>query len=184
MTRLRLRRALAADELAAHNPVPLDHRAWPDHVQRVRETIALARRLGPVESAADLSAGDGAIINGLDVQRRYLGDFAPGYEYTGLIEDTIWDIPDVDLFVLTETLEHLDEPQVVLKAIRSKARLLVLSTPLDAWNDTNLEHYWAHDREGVEEMLSDAGWSVVEFLDLDYRSHGPASYRFGCWTCS
>jgi hypothetical protein len=182
--RLRLRRALAADELAGHNPVPLDHRAWPDHVERVAETIALARKLGPVDSAADLSAGDGAIIQALDVGRRHLGDFAPGHEYTGMVEDTIWTIPDVDLFVLTETCEHLDDPDAVLKAIRGKARMLVLSTPLDAWNDTNPEHYFAWDREGVEEMLIDAGWAVTEFLDLDYRSHGPASYRFGCWTCS
>lgn len=181
MTRLRLRRALAIDELAAHNPVPLDHRAWPDHIERVRETIALARRLGPVESAADLSAGDGAIINGLDVGRRYLGDFAPGYEYTGLIEDTINQIPDVDLFVCTETLEHVDEPDALLKAIRGKAKALVLSTPIDAWADTNPEHLYAWDRLEVESMLAD--WTVEAYLRLDFRPTNPLSYCFGIWVC-
>jgi hypothetical protein len=187
MNRARLRPPYSPDELARLYAIPHDHRRWSDHHLRVNATIEVARwmcqTIGGVESAADLSCGNGAILKAIPAHDRHFGDFAPGYEYTGPIEETVDPIPAVDLFVCSETVEHLDDPDVALKAIRSKTRHLVLSTPVDAWDDTNPEHYWAWSRAGVEEMLTAAGFEVVVYSTVDFRPSGMA-YQFGIWGCS
>jgi len=177
--RERLRPVWPDDELARLYAEPHDHHRWGDHEIRVDATIALGQRLaGPgVVSAADLSCGNGSILSAMPATLRYFGDFAPGYDITGPIEQTVDLIPPVDLFVCSETIEHLDDPETVLKAIRAKTSLLLLSTPVGAWDDGNPEHYWAWDREAVERMLTDAGFTVVEYAEV------APSYRFGIWGC-
>lgn len=185
MNRQRLRAAYTPDELTRIYPAPHDHRRWHDHHLRVAATIEVARWLadaGTVHTAADLSCGNGAILSAVPAAVRIFGDFAPGHELTGPIEDTIEQIPPVDLFVCSETIEHLDDPDVVLKAIRGKADRLVLSTPVDAWDDTNPEHYWAWSRTDVEDMLSAAGFDVVVYTAVDFRPSG-LPYEFGIWGC-
>jgi hypothetical protein len=180
---VRLRPAHSADELARIYATPHQHGKWDDHRVRVAVTAQFAHALtGHVDTAADLSCGDAAIINALDVGTRYLGDFAPGYPITGPIDDTIEQVPVVDLFVCCETLEHVDDPALTLKKVRAKTRALVLSTPVDAFQDTNPEHYWAWSREGVEAMLVAAGFSVVVHSALDFCPSG-AEYCFGVWYC-
>lgn len=183
MTRERLRPAYGDGDLAQVYAAPHQHAVHADHQLRVAVTIQVAHALaGPVVSAADLSCGDAAILKTLRVQRRYLGDYAPGHEFTGPIESTIGQIPPVDLFVCTETLEHLDDPDTTLKAVRGKTAGLILSTPVDAWGDDNPQHYWAWDRAEVEAMLSAAGFTVALYNELDVRPAGGA-YSFGIWGC-
>jgi 2-polyprenyl-3-methyl-5-hydroxy-6-metoxy-1,4-benzoquinol methylase len=145
-----------------------DHTSFDDHVLRVKHTIQFVRDNLPMNknmlTVADLSAGDGAIANGLPFPNKILGDYYPGFEYTGKIEDTIEQIPNVDLFVLSETLEHVDNPLEVLKQIRNKTNYLLVSTPQDNWEDDNPEHYWAWDKDGVEGLLKDAGFEPIAFL--------------------
>jgi len=181
--RVRLRPAWSDAELARIYARPHDHTQWQDHLARVVLTAQFIRTAaGTIRGdAADLSCGDGAILKAIDVDgARLFGDFAPGHEYTGPVEVTIKQIPAVDLFVCTETLEHLDDPDLVLKAIRSKSRFLALSTPVGAWQDRNPEHYWAFSRRGVEDMLAASGWTVHAYMELDYRPAG-GDYAYGCW---
>lgn len=179
--RTRLRPAHSPERLAEIYATPHNHTQWFDHRVRVAVTAVFARSIaGQPATAADLSCGDGAILRFLEAGRSYYGDFAPRYDLTGPIERTIEQIPTVDLLVCCETLEHLDDPDVVLKAARSKARTLVLSTPVGAFTDTNIEHYWAWDREGVEEMLRSAGWDPAIYTELDFRPSG-LEYSFGVW---
>lgn len=181
--RLRLRPAHDADVLARIYAKPHDHTKWLDHKVRVATTAQFTHSLtGRVDSGADLSCGDGTILSSLDVGTRYFGDFAPGYPLTGPVDETIEQIPNVDLFVSCETLEHLDDPDATLKLIRGKTKTLTLSTPVDAFQDTNLEHYWAWSREGVEAMLTDAGFTVVAYASIDFRPAG-GEYQFGVWYC-
>jgi hypothetical protein len=181
--RVRLRPAYNTAELADIYATPHQHSRWADHRVRVAVTAQFAHLMtGSVKRAADLSCGDGTILRALDVEERFLGDYAPGYPLTGPIDETIDQIPHVDLFVCCETLEHLDDPDLTLKKIRAKTSALVLSTPVDAFQDTNPEHYWAWSREGVETMLAEAGFTSVVYAALDFRPSG-AEYQFGVWYC-
>jgi hypothetical protein len=186
VNRVRLRAAYDTKALDRIYAAPHDHTKWLDHIVRVQVTAALARSLsGHVPSAADLSCGDGAILKAIDADERYFGDYAPGYApaLTGPIDQTITNIPAVQLYICCETVEHLDDPDTTLKAIRGKTQNLVLSTPVDAWHDArNPEHYWAWDVEAVEDMLTTAGFTVAVYNELDLRPAG-GEYAFGIWWC-
>lgn len=165
-------------ELRQIYATPHEHSKWEDHVNRVEQTIALARRNAMYGRIADLSCGDAVIALTLSTEA-VLGDFAPGYEYQGEILDTLPQIPFVDVFVLCETLEHMDDPDLVLQRVRHKTRQLLLSTPVCDGPDGNPEHYWVWDREGVEDMLANADFSVIDYAEA-YNGMG---YRFGIWGC-
>lgn len=195
MTRKRIREAYSAEKLAEIYAKPHHHGFWADHRIRVAVTIQLAHSLvgHKVPAIADLSCGDASIakalgergaeiLDGEPAPRLYLGDYAPGYEFEGPLAETVWHIPHVDLYICSETLEHLDEPDMALKMFRRKADALILSTPVGAWEDRNPEHYWAWSREDVEEMLTAAGWGVRVYNELDCRPGG-GEYAFGIWGC-
>jgi len=179
--RVRLRPAHDEATLAEIYAAPHDHTRWEDHRVRVAVTAAFARTCaGEVQRAADLSCGDGTILRAIQAEEHILGDFAPGYPITGPLEETIDRIDPVDVFVCCETLEHLDDPDAVLAAIRRKTRSLVLSTPVGAWGDNNPEHYWAWGAGAVEDMLASAGFRTAVFATLDFRPAG-GPYDFGLW---
>lgn len=194
MTVKRLRQLPTPDELAAMYATPHDHRLWGQgHHDRVEATIELAREsIAEVDRqrVADLSCGNGVIASALCSSQRgwddlHLGDLAAldgswlVRNYHGPIEETIHLIPEVDVFVCSETIEHLDDPGHVLELVRSKAQHLVLSTPVDCWDDTNGEHCWAWDCEGVEDLAASAGWSPVAFERLPTEA-----YTYGIWVMS
>jgi hypothetical protein len=177
MMRVRLRDMPDAAELAEMYATPHDHTRWADHRMRVDVTADLATyMLQPGQTVADLSCGDAAIVRRLVTRCQataILGDLAPGYDLCGPIEETIRQIPHVDLFVCSETLEHVDDPDKVLRAIREKTNLLILSTP-DGETDgsRNREHVWGWDAEAVGEMLAAAGFTPATKAWLDVRPAG------------
>lgn len=180
----RLRPAHPAARLAEIYATPHDHyRFGRGHGERVDRMIELLDGT-TWDSAADLSCGNGVVLTAANAWLKHYGDYAPGYEYTGPIEDTLQSLPPVDLFVLGETLEHLDDPGLVLSMIEARSRVLLMSTPVDCWDDSNEEHYWAWDREGVEELLAEAaagtGPADLRFTDVDTRTYGEP-YRYGIW---
>lgn len=155
------------------------------HFIRVELTKVLFQELCDrvnATSGADLSCGNGDIIKSKPLTNCYLGDFAPGYQFTGPLENTIKQIPNVDIYVCSETLEHVEDPQDVLVKIRSKSRSLVLTTPIEKWDDSLAEHYWAWDREGIEELLTNAGWRVMTYVSFDSTVFGEP-YIYGMWCC-
>jgi len=129
---------------------------------------------------ADLSCGDGEILKQTNLDQRIFGDYAPGYEYTGPIERTIWEIPNVDVFFLCETIEHLDDPETILETIRLKTKKLILSTPLDEQTDENHEHYWSFSKSDMYDLLLDTGFTVVHYRE----TNPPYGYRFQIWGCT
>ncbi len=179
ITRLRPKHSKKA--LAEIYATPHDHTAWQDHILRVNRTLEIAQGIDGVKSAADLSAGDAFIIIALGLSETYIGDYAPRYEYTGSIEQTIHDIPNVDLFICSETLEHLDNPALVLAHIRQKTKYLLLTTPHARWDDNNLEHYWAWDKDGIAELLAEAGFETVSFELLELADE--YYYDYQIWVC-
>lgn len=146
---------------------PYDHRRWHDHRERITYTASLLEQLAASthsRSVADLSCGDGGVIEAARAVRWssiYLGDRTarPGLDTVGPIEQTLNACPEVDLFVCTETLEHVRDPLAVLRGIARVARRgLILSTPLGEEHNENPQHYWGWDVEGVDGLLCDAGF--------------------------
>lgn len=184
--RKRLRPMPSPAELARLYAVPHDHRRWEDHLFRVDVTSAVAGlMMKPLGVVADLSCGNAVIAKRLATShgvRTVLGDFAPGYEHTGPIEQTIEQIGHVDLFICSETIEHLDDPDAVLKQIREKTDRLILSTPDGETNDANPEHVWGWDAEAVGQMLRDAGFTPGIHTTVDTRPSG-GTYSYQIWGC-
>jgi 2-polyprenyl-3-methyl-5-hydroxy-6-metoxy-1,4-benzoquinol methylase len=147
----------------------------------VQKSIELLKEYNTYNSIADLSAGDAAIIYSIDAGVKYIGDYAPGYAITGHIDETINYLPEVDLFICSETLEHLDDPDATLKAIRKKTKYLFISTPNAEDDNNNPEHYWGWNNEDMKQMLIDAGFDPVLYylLELKEKYH----YDFQMWIC-
>ena len=132
-----LREFYTAKELIEVYPTPHDHVIYGrGHGIRVNVTIQLAKDMAyqaEAKSVADLSCGNGAIAKALNADKTILGDYAEGYEYSGPLEVNLKKIENVDLYICSESLEHVEDPSSVLKLIRSKSQTLVLSNPIDAW---------------------------------------------------
>lgn len=180
--RKRLRPAYSEDELKRIYSEPHNHYRFTDHRLRVQMTIAFASWFRPVESVADLSCGDAVIANNIEAKNYYLGDYAPGYEFQGAIDDTIDLIPSVDLYICSETIEHLDNPETTLRKIRAKTKYLILTTPNGEDNDANPEHYWGWDMDGVRELLINTGFKPVISNLLKFESSGYV-YDYQFWGC-
>lgn len=207
MTRIRLRESRhPADEAAYYRrvyPQGYRHDRWPDHVERVAASVEMIRRYGSlIRTAADLSCGDGAILRGVPgLARVWVGDLngvdmeQPGWsgsttEVTqippGLLPESLAHMPEdpVDLFVLSETIEHLPDPDTLLSMLTGYARYLFLSTPVEEpAGSGNLEHYWSWGQADVHQMLQEMGWNPLELRLLRPQStlHLPDSYTYQLW---
>lgn len=181
-----LRNFHSSERLSQIYSKPHDHSIYGrGHHTRVEITkVVLAEVANRTKSSSvgDLSCGNGAIAKSLNFSHTYLGDYAPGYDYFGPIDKTILNMPKVSLYICSESLEHLEDPATVLKLIRNKSDHMILSTPIENWEDTNEEHYWSWDRDGVESLLVESGWSVDSFLMLDTTTFGEP-YKYGIWGC-
>lgn len=169
MFRVRCREMPSTAELATLYPAPHSSKSTKilsrDHEQRIKKTLELADWFideGTDHKGADLSCGDATFARCFSLDWS-LGDFAPGYAFHGPIEKTIHEIPDVDVFVCCETIEHLDDPDAVLVEIRKRTKKLILSTPICTWVDKNPEHIWAFDDDAVQDMLKKAGFRIVDY---------------------
>lgn len=186
----RLRPKYTDEELKEIYSIPHSHHHWLDHKVRVRTTVALASVFldQEINSIADLSCGDAYIpqriadmySNPLDEFSLHLGDFAPGYQYTGPIEETIKLIPEVDLYVCSETAEHADNPWEMLYQIRERSKRLIVSTPLDE-RINNPEHYYRWDKEGFLSVLSETGWKPKAYQELTFNYLNDYGYQM--WAC-
>lgn len=184
-----LRPFYAPEELAELYAESYDHTRWEQHRERVGRTQELLDHLASkvdAHTVADLSCGDGAILRGSvhPWDRRHLGDVKPASAWWlhGPIERTLFLIPTVDVFVLSETLEHVERPAELLAAIRQKARYLLLSTPHAEFDDRNQEHYWGWDKAGIQELLDGADWRPDHFELFTPQSGNWYTYQI--WTCS
>lgn len=183
----RLRPTPDADGLAVMYPKPHDHRIYgAGHDLRVKVTAALGRWLADdcqAATVADLSAGVGAIARAMvdpHGARLILGDIAPGHPLVGPIEDTLAELDPVDVFICTETLEHIDDPAGVLATVRAKARRLLVSFPHCDELDANTEHVWQWTPDEARTLLACAGWDPVTWATLEVPD-GPYSYSIvGC----
>lgn len=157
---------------------------WPIHKLRTLVTGGLIAWMKP-STVCDPACGDASLLQAAHMlhpfQMAYLGDISrPNIENlrvafpyrTNIADatDTLDSIPKVDLVVLTEFLEHVPDPDSILRLARSKAAMLVASSLLSEPADSdNAEHLWAWDAEGYQAMLKNTGWKIesVTILQLD-----------------
>jgi hypothetical protein len=161
---------------------PHDHfRYGRGHGERVRclVRLGLAALAGRTGTVTDLSCGNGFVARSL-CPHPLLGDLAPGHQLCGPVEETVRVVGRCDLFVIAETLEHLDDPDAVVRAVARVADAVLVSTPVGAWEDTNAEHYWAWDRAEVEGVFAAAGYAVAAYEEVDSTAYGEP-YCYGNW---
>ncbi len=212
--RLRPQPFRSADEEQQHYgrtyPDGYRHDRWPDHVERIEASVELLSRWSTrFESAADLSCGDAAILRGLAGRSKrlkevWLGDLL-GVQSAAWVTDSAVlhtvppaPLPDslaslpgvgsddaaVDLFVLSETLEHMPDPDALLRDIADWAHYLFISTPLsEPVGSGNPEHYWGWSDADIHDMLMDSGWTPLEKQLLTPQStlSLPDAYTFQLW---
>lgn len=192
------------DEMPAEGDQSVYHPEWwPDHLLRVPSTAAAVSWFEP-ETIGDPACGDASVVLTADrlngIRHAYLGDRSgpqvedlarreveeawpfPTTLSQGLMVDTMLGWPQLDLMVLTECLEHVEDPDAVLRMAAARAKHLVASSPLgETFGDNNPFHVWAWDEAGYRKMIEDAGWRVVSLTTLSFTD--PARiYRFGIWT--
>lgn len=206
MARVRLRPARPEGEAEFYRrtyPDGYRHDRWADHVERIKASADLIEDYrGRFETAADLSCGDGALLNLISHHLRYavFGDLngAPASAMvscragitesalSGILPDTLAQLPDggVDLFLLSETIEHMDDPDSLLSLLTGHARMLFLSTPVDEPAGTgNMEHYWGWGTQDIRALLQSTGWEPLDCRLLTPVStrHYPDAYTFQLW---
>lgn len=187
MTGTLLRTPPTPAEAAAMYPRPHAHGGFgAGHDLRARTSVAVGSWLAEdcrAETLADLSCGDGDIARGVLPARPgcvVLGDLAAGWPVCGPIERTLVDLAPVDVFVCTETLEHLADPGAVLASIRGKASRLLVSFPHRPDLDDNPEHVWQWTAGEARALLAAGGWEPLTWAHLVVPD-GPYSYSIvGC----
>ena len=193
LTRRQLRPFHTPERLAEIYDHPYDHTRWADHRRRIEWTIAagvaLVERLQQV-SLVDLSCGDGAVLRGIQAgvkheTHRTYGDLvqADHVDLIGPIESSILYFNPAtrakQMLVMTETLEHLEDPDEILRLARWGFESLLISTPIDETDaHGNEEHYWSWGVDDVRQMLEEAGWVPDSFDRLD-----TPFYNFQLWGC-
>lgn len=174
--------------------------AWPDHVARYLTTGAMLSWLRP-ESVADPACGDGSIVKTANsirkIEQLYLGDISSPQIVELQQDRSLWSnrvewftgdavafldkIVHVDAIVLTEILEHLEDPAALVRAARAKATYLIASSPInETEGQGNHEHVWSFSVPSYRQLLEGAGWIPVAYQELRFY---PPFYDFQLWVC-
>lgn len=147
-------------------------------LEKAAEFVRLVTDRQPVSdrTVSDLGCGDGGLLSLLAGPGEITAwgyDFAPA-NMAGWAERNVAALA-LDVFgadwplvrlgtvtVMTEVLEHLEDPHGVLARVHGPSRFLVCSSP---WNENQnshcAEHAWAWDLEGYADMIQRAGWTVL-----------------------
>jgi|WetSurMetagenome_2_1015567.scaffolds.fasta_scaffold01762_3 hypothetical protein len=197
--RERLRAVSAVDyQVERHNS------DWSDHIARTHVTAGMVAWLEP-KIVADPACGDASIASSAYVirpyERAWLNDISvknaalavKSVQRGVLPFDTVVTHDDImsalglleahqaDVVILTEILEHVDDPDTILAFARLKGKMLVASSPVTeiGQRDDNEEHLWQFDNNGYQEMLIKAGWDPTSLTNMTFSDY---LYRFQIWT--
>lgn len=161
----------------------LDNRVHRARLESAANTAMRAAQYACTNSIVDLGAGDGGLLSLLTEPYR---SNSYGYE---IITDSVHyanevrkvdvrhanvltdDLDFTDVAVMTEMLEHLEDPHAFLRKLYDPATVqyIVVSSPHSEtaehheWN-----HAWAWDREGYADMVRGAGWTILEQFDAEW----------------
>lgn len=178
--------------LARHNS------EFTDHVGRTLATAAAIAFTQP-KTVCDPAVGDGSILDAAyalhPFQRAYVSDLSepnierihgktwPKQAAVKDITQAIVDLPEkVDTLVLTEILEHLEDPDSVVAQARRKADVLIASSPVEEPDGiSNPEHLWSFGRDGYQDMLREGGWIPFSYTEIGFPGDWRLYYTFQIW---
>lgn len=171
---------------------------WPDHQARALVTGSMVAWMHP-HTVIDPACGDLSIVRAAhalkpiefvqanDISIPQMADhWGKDYGFRCALTtkdafDFLMDAEYADLIVLTEILEHLEEPVELLKLARMRASHLVVSSPIDEEPGRgNHEHVWSFSEDDYLGMLRESGWSPVAFHRLEFV---PRYYDFQLFAC-
>ncbi len=160
----------------------VDHLSQPWQSDRLHRAAAFIREANPA-SVVDLGCGDGGLLSlirdipshGYDLQPSNADGWAERGvtgELVDVFNDRPADLKWAELAVMTEVLEHLDDPHGAVKWVGEHVKWVVASSPD---NETPLEHehmhdchIWGFDWPGFEELFTDAGFVIVDHAKVDW----------------
>lgn len=181
-------------------------RNWPWHDSGLERPRLMAAAIvlahGEPDTVLDPACGDGWTVEVANrirpIKQAYLSDVSPGvvaqlwgHDFGVRTSLELRDLfvaldgPDkVDAVVLTEVLEHLEDPDRALRMAHNKARWLVASSPLlpEGVEDHTNEHLWSWDEQGYGDMLVQTGWTPQMTLLLHVKDHPYPTFQV--WGCS
>jgi len=153
----------------------LEEGAHRDRLIMARDLVAQFCSGRHMTFVADLGCGDGGLLQLLGEMptiNAHGYDFAPANAagwternveaYALDFVNELHFVPYVDLYVLTEVLEHLEDPYGLLVSLRERKGALVCSSPwIEHEGSIDGCHNWAWDVEGYTAMLSACGFNVI-----------------------
>ena len=157
---------------SAHHLEEDHHR---DRLLAAFDMVNVAIKMGG-RTVVDLGCGDGGLLQllkennikswGYDLMPKNI-DYSVNVRgvdarYTDFKND---EIEYADIAVMTEVLEHLEDPHGTVKNIPSK--FLIASSP---YNETDQHHYefhlWAWDNQGYKDLIVQGGYEVVNLKNI------------------
>lgn len=125
---------------------------------------------------AKVLAAHGHLVEGYDVNEEALAYAArhyaaPGVTFQQRDGNDPESLPEVDAAVCFETIEHIEDPRTLLKALRESAGTLIASVPNESvmpWrideNTTTAFHFRHYTKREFTELLRECGWGVTQWF--------------------
>jgi 2-polyprenyl-3-methyl-5-hydroxy-6-metoxy-1,4-benzoquinol methylase len=172
-----------------------DNFVWADHVLRLLATAGAVAWLKP-STVLDPACGDASIVEHAhalypiehaylyDISRPQIANLKPTMSHTkGALDIFELQWPTVDVVILTEILEHVEEPELLVRRARDAGKYLVASSPIDESVDVNNhEHLWAWGVYGYRDMLVAEGWKPKAYTEVAF-PHSGYPYTYQIWIC-
>ncbi len=164
------------------------------HRQRTEMVAELVKNFvatTEAQSISDLGCGDGSLLSLLTELPQPKWGYDGGADNVRRAQQNGLDVRQANLFnsdleygdllLCTEVLEHLVDPHGYLEALPGDK--IIVSSPSAEDADWHYEHHaWAWDLEGYANLVTGAGWTIVEQTDCaaehNYHNNVVRAQRF------
>lgn len=149
------------------------HLEEANHRDRLLRTAEIVKELleDHCDSVVDIGCGDGGLLSLLGDTHAWGYDLSPAAvqaarEVRG-VDARLLDLINqpvqwADITVITEVLEHLEDPHSFVRRIAENSKVVVASSPVYETGEYHYEfHTWAWDWDGYHNLIARAGFTVI-----------------------